>query len=91
MIKYISSKRLQNRWLNRDVLKSCKYKSILFKNLKLGLVTHNDYKNYCNKLKTVINNAKTNYYNNAFSNYKNNIKQTWKLINDLICSRKSRN
>ena len=60
------------------------------KNLKLGLVTHNDYKNYCNKLKTVINNAKTNYYNNAFSNYKNNIKQTWKLINDLICSRKSR-
>lgn len=87
-IKYLSKKRLEKPWLSNGIMNSIRRKSSLLKNLKLGLVALETYKNYCNKLKSIIRNAKKHYFSRAFSNFDNNIKQSWKIINNLICKQK---
>jgi len=84
-IKYVSSKRITTPWLTRGILNSVKTKSKLFKLLKLGRIHSYDYSSFCNKLKSIIRLAKIKYYKSAFITCKNNIKDTWKLLNNLLC------
>ena len=42
------------------------------------------YKAYRNKLNTLIRIAKCNYFSGRFESVKNNLKETWKLINQVI-------
>ncbi|CAH3034171.1 unnamed protein product, partial [Porites lobata] len=42
------------------------------------------YKRYRNKLNHLIKIAKRKYYDTKFEKAKNNLKETWKLINDVI-------
>jgi hypothetical protein len=42
------------------------------------------YKRYKNKLNHLIRNAKKTYYDNKFDRAKSNLKETWKLINEVI-------
>ena len=42
------------------------------------------YKIYSNKLNTLIRIAERNYYDERFDLAKNNLKDTWKIINEVI-------
>jgi hypothetical protein len=52
--------------------------------LKLGIIDNNTNSAFKNKLTTVIRAAKSQYYKNAFKNCNDNIKNTWKLISNII-------
>ena len=75
-IKYLSVKRLKSPWITSALFKSIKTKSRLFKLLKLGHVSLEYYKRYCNTLKSVIRSSKSIYYKGAILNSVNNIKGT---------------
>lgn len=81
--KFISTKRLQNPWISSGLLNSIKYKCTLFKNYKLGLVSHSFYKNYRNHVTKLVKDAKSNYYQNFFCNFRNDTKKIWKTINQI--------
>ena len=49
------------------------------------------YKNYQNKLSSTLRAAKRNYFETKFEEYKSNMKSTWRLLNEVINKRKSRN
>jgi hypothetical protein len=51
-------------------------------------VRNERYKAYKNKLKHLIRIAKRNYYDDKFTSVRNNIKDTWKLINEVINNKK---
>jgi len=90
-IKYISIKRLKNPWITRYVMSSIKYKSKLFKSYKLGFTPLTVYKSFCRSHKSLIRQSKSRHYNKIFTDNKNNIKNTWKILNDLLnknCNRK---
>ena len=42
------------------------------------------YKKYKNKLVDIIRKCKKEYYNKELTKNRNNIKETWKLLNNLI-------
>ena len=86
--KYISLKRLNSPWLTTAILNSIKYKSLLFKNLKLGRVTFEYYKAYRNHLNQLIKKAKSDYYLKTFANFKNNTHKIWLTIKQINNYRK---
>ena len=49
------------------------------------------YKNYKNKLSSTLRAAKRNYFEKKFEECKSNMKSTWRLLNEIINKRKSRN
>ena len=49
------------------------------------------YKNYKNKLSSTLRAAKRNYFEKKFEDCKSNMKSTWRLLNEIINKRKSRN
>ena len=48
-------------------------------------------KNYKNKLSSTLRAAKRNYFEKKFEECKSNMKSTWRLLNEVINKRKSRN
>lgn len=73
-------------WVKQSLLFSIRKKDKLYKqftnfrnsNIELK------YKHYRNKLNHLIKIAKRKYYDTKFDKAKNNLKETWKLINDVI-------
>ena len=53
---------------------------------------HNEtrYKKYKNKLNHLLKISKRNHYDDKFENAKGNLKQTWKILNEIINKRKTR-
>ena len=81
--KKISAKRLNNPWLTSGLLNSIKRKNELYKGLKLGTVTQQEYSNYRNKINALIRLTKRKYYFNVFSNFKRSTRKQWETINAL--------
>jgi hypothetical protein len=74
--KYVQQKRLQMPWLTKVILISIKRKAKNFCQLKLGLISAMQYKNYNNFLKSIIRNSKISYFNNVFHSCTNDAKKT---------------
>ena len=73
-------------WLTRSLLVSIKKRKALYKRMlsSPNQIRQSQYKTYRNKLNTLIRIAKCNYFNERFESVKNNLKETWKLINQVI-------
>ena len=82
--KRISNKQLSKPWVTSAILNSIKHKHDLFRLVKLNLYNPENYKNYCNTLKTTLRNAKRSYFNKLFDKHKSDIKRTWTIINSSI-------
>ena len=86
IIKSDSNRVPRKPWITNAILKSIRYKDKLYRKFrsspnvcnKLTLVK------YKNTLTTVIRVAKKQYYSNLLEEHKNNLKQTWKVLNDLL-------
>ena len=50
---------------------------------KMGIISHENYKQYRNNLTQVIRTAKCNYYRNILCNFRNNTKKVWQIINEM--------
>mgnify|MGYP000542503182 CR=1 FL=1 len=86
--KRFSEKRLNNPWLTPGILRSIKRKSYYFKMYRLGYIEHEFLRQYSNKLTSVIRNSKKMYFNKAFNDSRHSMRNTWKIIGQLM-NRKS--
>ena len=79
-------KTLHNPWLTTGILKSIETKSRLYK-LLLRKPSHereSSYKSFRNKLTCLVRIARKNYYDNKLDKARSNLKQTWKILNEVI-------
>lgn len=96
--KCIPEKNLSNKkskihkkpWITKGSIKSSKIKNKLYKKI---LNNGNEelkatYKYYCNRLNKLKNILKRRYYEQKFDTAKSDIKQTWKLVNEVISRKK---
>ena len=83
-------KRIRTPWITKGLLISVRKKNRLYKKMLNAPSTEREmkYKAYKNKLNHLIRIAKRTYYNERFENARNDIKQTWKLINEVINNKK---
>ena len=65
-IKYISPKRLKNKWISQDVKKLINKKSEAFKKYRLGLISKEENNRIKNEMSSKINKAKHEFYKNSF-------------------------
>ena len=81
-LKDVSKRRLKlltKPWLTKGIRRSIRVKNNLFFNSNW-----NKYKQYRNKLTTLIRLSKQKYYQNFFNSNIKNMRQTWKGINELL-------
>jgi hypothetical protein len=75
-----------NLWITPGILASCRRKRVLYSDVRKSndplLLKH--YKDYCNILTKVIDQAKRMSYNKQILNSTNRIRTTWKIINREI-------
>ena len=86
--KTIGLKRLKKPWLSKAIMKSIKEKHRLYKLFKQNLCDSDYFSNYRNLLTTLIRQSKKNHYSRKFSKAFDDIKETWKLINNTIGSKR---
>ena len=85
-IKLKTKKVMRSPWITQSLLVSIRKKDKLYKQFinSRDSTTELKYKRYRNKLNHLIKIAKRKYYDTKFEKAKNNLKETWKLINDVI-------
>ena len=81
-----SSKKPQNPWITKGILKSIKRRNEFYKtSLKdPSQANINKYKQYRNKLTSIIKTSKQMYFSHKFEHSKGNMSATWKNINDVL-------
>lgn len=79
-------------WMTQGLFKSIKRKNKLYRKFKLKPNDHNQtkYKQYRNKLNHLIKITTKNYYTQKLENAKNSLKDTWRILKDLINKKKSK-
>ena len=84
-LKYrtISRKKLLNPWVTKPLKKLLRNKSQYFNLYKMGIVSANENRIYCKKVKKIIDKTKENYFLNFFNSQLGNIKATWDMIKFL--------
>ena len=90
-VKFVSIKRLKNRWITSDVKRLINEKSDLFKKFRRGVITREENNTKKNQLNKQINKAKNQFFLNAFELFKNDSKRKWKLLNGLMGKDKKKN
>ena len=83
-IKYVSKRHNNNPWISESIRKLIIAKSQYFQLYKLSLVSLNENKEFRNKVQYIIRKHKAKFYANLFENSRSDLKQTWKIINNLI-------
>ena len=82
-IKYLSQKRLINRWVTPELKKLMAEKSIVFKNFKLGFVSREENNSFRNRVNIEVRKAKNEYFKNCFGSarcdMKNNLETDTKF------------
>lgn len=96
-VKYHKHKHKLSSWITNGIVKSIKYRDMLYKKLKLlapesseYMVNKNNLNVYNKLLKRNIRIAKQNYYQQEFDKYKDDIKKTWQCINTILQNKKSK-
>ena len=87
----IDNKKKANKpWLTNSLIKCCKQKLKLYKRFINNKNESNEkkFKNYRNRLTTVLKFSEKKYYNDLLNLHKGNIKETWKVLNNIIKKKK---
>jgi hypothetical protein len=94
-VKFDKYKHKDNPWITHGIIKSIKFRDILYRKL---LSTPSDapnynalnmnLKTYRSLLKRIIRESKRVYFSSIFQKYKHNLKQTWYTINSILCKSK---
>ena len=69
--KYVSEKRIENRWITTDVKRTINEKSEFLGKYRRGVITHEENNRKKNQLSKLINKAKQDFYLSAFNSARN--------------------
>lgn len=86
-VKQTTRKNDKNKpWLTTGLAKSIKIKNSLYKKFIKSPTTtnHKKFKQYRNKLTSLIRTCKKQYYSSLLEKSKSNIKETWKILNEIL-------
>ena len=83
--KYLSQKRMKNKWVTQSVKHLIDEKSRVFKLFKQGIISASVNKQLKKDLNKSINKAKKQYHLSLFNNCRKNMRKSWEIINDLMC------
>ena len=85
-VKIANSNTPRKCWITKGLIKSCKRKSKLYKKYINCPTTLNKnmYTDYRNKLKSLLRKAEVSYYRNKLNSFAGDLRQTWKLLNNLL-------
>ena len=83
---------LYKPWLTKALLNSIKKKNVLYKRFLNNPTAQTEflYKCYKNKLNHSLRVAKRLYYGNKIEETKSNIKRTWRLLNEILNKKSSK-
>ena len=83
---------LRKPWISQGLLKSIKQKNKLYKQYlsNPSSLKQEKYKTYKNKLNHSLRIAKRSYYDKKLNESKSNMRATWRLLNELLNSKKLR-
>ena len=97
-IKFNKQKHNKTPWINRSIIKSINLKNRLYNLLRVTPTNSLHYTtlktnlhNYNKILKSSIRLAKKHFYFSNLQKYKGDIKQSWSLINQLLCKKGKKN
>ena len=89
-IKWISQKRLKNRWMTSEVKDLINKKSESYKKFRRGIITREVNNQLKNKINGEVRKAKKLFYKNEFDKFRNNAKKSWYVLNNLMGRDKKR-
>ena len=82
--KTISYKDAIKPWISNEILSFIRKRHHYYLLLRKGIISKKTYSNYRNFVTKKIRTAKKKYYEIKFNEIKSDIKQTWKIINDVL-------
>ena len=82
--KKIKLKDIKKPWITKNIVNLIKRRSNLFVLYNLNKISKLSLTRYRNFVTNKIRLAKKEYYERKFEEYKKNIRETWKIINDVI-------
>ena len=84
--------RSRKPWLSDALKKSIKVKNALYRNSRdyPSVSTATKYKQYKNKLSILLKVSEKNHYTNLMEEYKNNLRNSWRILKEVINKRKNR-
>ena len=84
--KTISKAKRNQPWISQALINSCRHKNNLYKRFLHNPTKANEqrYKQFRNRLTTIIRSAKRNHYASKLNSNKNNVKNTWREINNIL-------
>ena len=84
---------LNTPWITKEIKKSSKHKQRLYERyLKIrSKENEKTYKTYKNLFKRIKKNAKKNYYRDKIKLFENDIRNTWKIMKEIIGKKKCNN
>jgi len=89
-MKEMSVNRRLKPWITNSLIDCIRYKYVLFRKFKKGLISFQRYNSYKNLLTSVIRRSKSQYFYNKFRTCQKNPKTTWRTINSLVNRTKDR-
>ena len=92
LVKYNKFKHKNNPWITASLIKSIKFRDKLHlksKNPHITREEHTNIKTFNTIIKKNIRNLKKIFISRKFDLYKNDLKQTWCMINNVLCRSKS--
>ena len=81
--KQVSSRTVMCTWMSKELLQLVKYKSLYYKLFLKGFISKSQNNSFRNKVKSIVEKTKKDYYRAIFERNKNNIKSTWKIIRNI--------
>ena len=84
-------KRKHKPWMTKGLVNACKKRNLLYKRFLTSRSSMSEirYKTYKNKLTSILRYCEKQYYSDLLKINKNNMKETWKIINDLVNKKSS--
>lgn len=89
-VKYVSNKRLKNRWLTQDIKRLINAKSEACKKRRMGIITRAENNVIKNRINSQVKYAKNKYYSDSFQIYRKNMKKSWSILQELMGRKKSK-
>ena len=87
--KFISEKRLKNKWITQEVKQLINLKSEYCKKRRNGEISRAENNRLKNRINFQVKSAKNEYYKNAFTMYQKNMKKSWNTLRELLGTKKS--
>ena len=86
LISRKTGKKNNQPWITQSIINSCNHKNRLYRRFLRNPSEANRrlYKNYRNRLTTIIRLVKKSYYANKFKECKTNMKSSWQEINKIL-------